>query len=509
MKNFKIVLVNPPYNPPIGQSVTVGQPLGIAYLAQALRNNNFQVEILDAVLENLSKEKVKDRLLEIKANMIGISVCQGAVSFLSYIVDEMKSERPDSYIAIGGTTPTLVYDRIYKEIPLIDCIMLGEGEETICELAQCIKDGEDWRKVDGIVYCENGQLIQTPLRPICNDIDEIAQPSDDYYPIAISKWGIDEMGIMSSRGCYGNCKFCTMPNYYKMIKAKKRRTRRPEKVLDEILETREKWNVPIVDLHDDNFFGPGENGMTFAEDFVNEIKRRGVEIQFKIFARINDLNRELFQQLKDAGMVSVFIGVESINERALKFYNKGIHESQIEQGLAMLDELDQDYVMGYILFDPYVTFEEIKKSIGFLKKVLYRPNNKTMVINEYINVTLGSGLEQELRDDNLLFRDDIYIDYSVNYKFKNPDVQIMSDIFYKLWIEEIIPAIKYSWVSVQLSKECTVFKLDIIMQIITMIESGTLESGYKEFYENEFTPKLKKLSDRLFEAYIHKLRESI
>ncbi len=506
-KQIKVCLINPPYQPPIGQSVTIGQPLGIAYIAAMLRKKGHEIEILDAILNGWDEEKVADYILQKNPDMIGITLCQGAIISTKKIVETLRQKGFTSLISVGGITATNIYDKLLTEIPEIDVVFMGEGEYSVSSLADCLAQKVPWNDITGIAYKKNEEIKCNPLNCMIEELDELPYPADDYYDIAIDKYKIDESAILTSRGCYGNCKFCGVPNYFRKFEGHKWRRRDADQVVQEIQHMKEKWKLNIINFNGDNFFGPGKSGQSFANDFYDKVKEKNIDIQFKIMARANDITEPMFRKLKEIGLLNVFIGVESINMRTLKFYNKGITIEQITDALELLNFLDIDYVIGYILFDPYVTFDEIKESIAFLRKVIPYKNNKTKNINEYVNVPFGSKLEEELRVDGLLFADNIYIGYQITYYFANKEVQVLSDVFYKLWTERIIPKLQYSWVNDDLAKKSILFKLSVIERLIEMIQLNTLEQELDDYLEKDMMPKLDQLSEKILDAYINTLRE--
>lgn len=508
-KKVRVCVVNPPYIPPVGQSVTIDNVLGIAYIAAMLRRKGFETQILDAVLNGWNEEKVVDEIFRTNPDMIGITLCQGAIVTTQNIVKSLRKKGFASLISVGGITATNIYDKLLMEIPEIDVVFMGEGEYSVPDLADCLEENREWKNTVGIAYRDNNKVVCNSMNCMIEKLDELPYPADDYYEIAINKYEIEEVAILSSRGCYGNCKFCGIPNYFRKFKGQRWRRRDANEVVKEIKYMQDKWKLNIVNFNDDNFFGPGNNSMSFADDFYDKIKEENLEIKFKIMARANDIDEQMFCRLKEIGLKNVFIGVESINERALRFYNKGITIEQIKAALELLNSMDIDYVIGYILFDPYVTFDEIKKSIEFLREVIPYKNNKTRNINEYVNVPFGSKLEEELRNDGLLIEDNIYVGYKVTYRFADEDVQSLSDIFYKLWTEIILPKLQYSWVGVELSKECILFTMGVIESLIEMIETDILEQKLDEYVEKEMMIKLEQLSDKILYEYAKTLREKV
>ncbi len=88
----------------------------------------------------------------------------------------------------------------------IDCIVLGEGEETIQELLHAFVGGNDLCSVAGLVYKEGGEIIHTPVRPPIRDLD--ALPLPDFSLLRYAKVTFFPVGRV--RGCGMNCEFCTV-----------------------------------------------------------------------------------------------------------------------------------------------------------------------------------------------------------------------------------------------------------------------------------------------------------
>jgi len=135
-----------------------------------------------------------------------------------------------------------------------------------------------------------------------------------------------------------------------------------------------------------------------------EILRRKLGVPFTCSCRVNDIDPDLFGLLKEAGLTRVFIGVESGTERGLLTFNKRTTVAQNVNALATLDKLGIGYKIGFIFFDPYTTFEELKQNLGFLSDIApYWMGKRGMLsIEPSLIVHDGTPIHARLKRENRL-----------------------------------------------------------------------------------------------------------
>ena len=90
---------------------------------------------------------------------------------------------------------------------------------------------------------------------------------------------------------------------------------------------------------DDDFIGSKQKGFQSRYEFARKIINKGIKINFRIATRINNIDNDLLTILKEAGLTSIDIGVESINKESLKLYNKGISKEVILNKIEIISKL--------------------------------------------------------------------------------------------------------------------------------------------------------------------------
>jgi radical SAM superfamily enzyme YgiQ (UPF0313 family) len=179
-------------------------------------------------------------------------------------------------------------------------------------------------------------------------------------------------------------------------------------------------------FHDANFIGPGKKGRAHAKAIADELIGRNIDIYFSIACRANDIEDKLFAHLIKAGLRHVFVGIESFCSDTLKLLNKGVSVECNLRALDILNRLGIDTQVGFIMYHPYVTIDEIQKNTRILKKTR---NASMFNIGSCLNVYHGTPIEESLEDNNLLKRRG----WEIDFKFVNRDAEALYRITKKIF----------------------------------------------------------------------------
>jgi radical SAM superfamily enzyme YgiQ (UPF0313 family) len=216
----------------------------------------------------------------------------------------------------------------------IDFVIMGEGEITVMELLKAIKkskNGEqvDYSSIQGIAYLPNGKVVYTESRPFIEDLDSIPMPNYDLLPM--DKFSLPIIGenafvISTSRGCGGNCSFCSEAKFWK----NKWRGNSAKHIVDHMELLTKKYGKTTLMFGDNDFlWDPQRN-----EEFCEELERRKLkDVHFWIQANPNKVveNKKLLPWLKKLGLFQVMMGTESMSKEKLKHLRKAAGvETQLE-----------------------------------------------------------------------------------------------------------------------------------------------------------------------------------
>jgi len=357
--------------------------LGLAYLAAALRQHGHEVRILSTAHEHLSLRRTVRAVLHMQPALVGITVLGANAKRAMRLVHRLRESGYRGHITLGGYFPTFHAQELMRGFPAIDSIVRNEGEITLRELVEHLPDG-DLSGVLGITYRDGATVKENPQRPFTKTLDELPFPARDFTPHVLRTGSF--IHVSTSRGCYANCSFCSIAKFFRMGNGKVWRRRSAESLADEVEMLARQFNFNRFKFIDDQFILTNKEGHEFADAFGAELSRRNLEIGFQIACRANNIERRLFERLKALGLEKVFVGVESGHQRGLDTFDKETTVEMNNQALATLRDLGLKYDVGFILVDPYTTYDELKQNLVYL---LEQKSHIKRNSGSYLSVTVS------------------------------------------------------------------------------------------------------------------------
>jgi anaerobic magnesium-protoporphyrin IX monomethyl ester cyclase len=394
-------------------TVKIAEPLGLSYLAAELRQKGFSVEILEPSVEGWSIEETVNNLCQIPCKVLGISLHRDKnLALTKEFVCLLKQRGIKSFICIGGHGPSIgVINNLiqYKELgEMIDCYLIGEGEKSIVRLVDAIVSGIEWKDIDGVAYVKNEEFIVNPPPEKIKNLDEVPFMERDTLEKLLKKYGTNiPASILLSRGCaYNRCTYCTVVAYENLQKGSCYRQRSVKNVVDEIQQIHKRYGITEFNFEDDNFILPGKLGKERVSEFCDLIGNLDFKLKFTFFCRIDAVEKDIFERLTQVGLFGLYLGIESVNGDALRFFNKGLTKERIVHALDTLislgfsTEIDSvnRIMVGYICWHPYTTLEELKESSEFIQKYKMPPK----LLRRRLRLYTGSSMIADLRREGLL-----------------------------------------------------------------------------------------------------------
>jgi len=355
----KMVLINPSWRTKYPQP-----PLGLASLAAVLEKNEYQVEILDANALQLSENEIVKKVDS--ADIIGITAMTPTINSAIRIARGIKQINPDSTIILGGPHATILPEDILNNVPEVDIIVRGEGEETIVELCNALENNNSIENIHGISYRNDGAIKNTPSRPQIMDLDTL--PFLAYHLLPLDKYKLHPphgraypfMAMLTSRGCPFKCIFCS-----KSVFGSTYRGQSPERIVDEIVYLKERFGIKEIAFYDDVLTLKQKRVM----QLVKKLEERNLDIPWTCEARVNLVTEELLRAMKKAGCYMIAYGIESGNQMILNNLRKNITIEQIKSATEATRKAGVQSV-GYFMFgSPGETPETIRQTIDFARSL--------------------------------------------------------------------------------------------------------------------------------------------
>ncbi|MBM4305205.1 MAG: B12-binding domain-containing radical SAM protein [Deltaproteobacteria bacterium] len=395
---IKTLLVRPPElrEASFAQFYTLHESLGIGYLAAYLRVKGYPVEILDAQIEGLNLEKTIETIKAKDFDLLGVSIISPlAFSPAIQVIRGIKALPRKVHVCIGGQYPTFLYEPILRKHPEIDTVVRFEGEETLLELVAQLNEPESWPSIKGIAFRRDGQVLATPPRPLLSNLDVLPFPARDKLPLLIERGGLP--AISSSRGCPGQCSFCSVCAFYGTPQGKVYRARTPENVVEEIKSLKGHYGCDELWFVDDNFLGPGRLGQKRVRHLFSLLKKEDLKLnRIDYSCRADSVVQDpsLMDMAVKQGAGLVYLGVEAGVQRLLDLYNKGTTVIQNLDAIRIIKESGAELKMEFIFFNPWITFEEVKETLSILEKMkVYDPYILTSILTIMRDTPLAYDIE--------------------------------------------------------------------------------------------------------------------
>ena len=281
------------------------------------------------------------------------------------LAKKIKRARTQIKLMCGGFGPSFNPQRFVKD-GVFDIAMIGEGEESIVEVADYFTGNLDRgiEDINGIVFERNGEIVRTEKRELISDLDIIPFPARDTMKMAIDRKST--VNILTARGCMGNCLFCSVNAFNKLSNGKKWRGRSIDSIVDE-LEQLQNMGVKYIKVIDDSFL-ENERDEQWTKEFSEKVKARGIDISLRGSLKADQVEDGKIKYLKEAGFHSFACGIENGSNTALKRMNKSANLETNKKALDILKKYGIYVQAGYILFDDNTTFQELKENYDFLRE---------------------------------------------------------------------------------------------------------------------------------------------
>jgi radical SAM superfamily enzyme YgiQ (UPF0313 family) len=324
----------------IAKLTTALGPLGVA--TSVSKMEGWDVEVIDE--NNYRKFGPRDvaglpdhNTLQTIRHADVVGLYGGLSSTVSRLHDLARFYRQKGVITIAGGQHFAGENALAALMNGVDYVVVGEGELTIRELLNAIRNGRDPAEVNGIKFMRGGKLVQTGKSAPITDFDSLPLPDFDLVRYArISLYPVDW-----TRGCGMNCEFCTVKG--------KPRSASVERVVEQIASALEKHNARHFFIVDDLFGNKHEDALRLCGMLGDYQKAVGVNIDITVQIRLDkSRDAELLKAMRAAGINKICIGFESPIAAELAAMNKHIKP---EDMLAMTNLYHQ---AGFIVHGMFI-----------------------------------------------------------------------------------------------------------------------------------------------------------
>lgn len=330
-------------------------PLGIGYLSSYLKQQEWSVET--------SFHHTVEELIDAKPDIAAVSSTTENFHHATTVAKTIKEEL--GIPVIGGGMHLTSLPHILPDP--YDLGVVGEGEVTLTEIVRLYKEKknpgvEDFRKMKGIIYRDNGEVVIAPSQDLIKEMDSLPFPDRELidHGWKVPNW--DTVHMVSSRGCPYKCSFCSSSLHWKRF-----RFFSPEYVAKEIEYLRERYNPQTLYFFDDLFVGH----IGRWRKVVKLFRERGIHkgVTFRAYARVDLVTEQMADEFAELNFKYIDFGFESNNQEILKFLTKTRVTPEInQQAIDWLGKNNLSVGGNFIIGSPPETLEMAQETYEFAER---------------------------------------------------------------------------------------------------------------------------------------------
>jgi radical SAM superfamily enzyme YgiQ (UPF0313 family) len=380
-------------------------PQGVYYIAALLKKHAYDVQILNWHAIDKSPHQIKASLLETQPDLIGFSILHANRWGGIEIARIARQINPDIKIVFGGIGATFLWEHFLVHFPEIDYVVIGEGEYTFLNLANCLNDGKlnEIEQIKGLAFRRSGQAVRNEAADAICDLDQLPIPAQ-YFSY---------QHVSLTRGCAGNCKFCGSPQFW----GRKVRFHSPDYFVEQ-LELLYARGTRFIYVSDDTF----TVNRKYVIEICQKIIQKKMEINWAAISRVDMIDEDVLYWMRKAGCIQISYGVESGSKNIRKFLKKKISDEQICRAF----KLTQHYGMmarAYFIYGcPQESWQTIQQTIDLIDRI--KPLSAIFYI---LDVFPGTALYQDYKK-RFKLSDDIWLNRIEDIMYFETDPVLSRDL---------------------------------------------------------------------------------
>jgi len=349
-------------------------PMSFSFLGGIAKEEGFEVRVenLNAQYNNMTNEDVVKLIEKESPDIVGVHIFTNAARYSYQLINKIKPYC--EMIIVGGPHATACPEEILEKGG--DIVFVGEAEISFRNFLKVVNSGKSLKMVRGIVFREDGKIVDTGTEKVILDLDEISMPDkevhrkSDYIKLEEE---INNFGqILSTRGCPGRCTYCfsLFDKCFRIASAKK--------IFEEIKFLHKNYGIDVINFIDDSFTINKKRLYELCDLLI----KSNLGIKWTCGTRVDFLNREMIVKMKEAGCKMIILGIESAIPKTLFGMNKvlGLNgvtspEKYVERAddiLKWCEELDIRVGANILCGFPWESVEDMKEMQRYINRIKHK-----------------------------------------------------------------------------------------------------------------------------------------
>jgi len=338
-------------------------PLGLLSIAAHLEKAGHEVFVHDclgpkAAAGNAANARI---ILGLSPDLVGVSATTSGFLDGYDLAARIKAARPQIRIVFGGVHISALGGELLDAYPDIDFLCMGEGEQTLSELAS----GESPAAIAGLVWRDGERIAANPPRPHIADMDTLPFPAYEklagfprgYNLPLFSYIRIPGATMTTSRGCPYQCSYCDRSVFKRGY-----RYNSAEYVYAHMAHLRHRFGVRHINIYDDLFTAHRER----ITRLCDMLTAKPLGIQFNCAVRVGHADDDLLRMLKEAGALMVSVGIETGDPELMQVHKPGVYIDAVRDTVRRIQDRGLRAKGLFMMGLPGETEQSIRRTSDFV-----------------------------------------------------------------------------------------------------------------------------------------------
>ena len=345
-------------------------PIGIMMLSAVLKRAGHEVVLFDQADPETPDEVIVEQMRRWRPDLVGISfLSTTSYPYAKILARRLRAADATVKLAFGGVFASLNAEHVKRQVPEVDFVCRGDGEQLILDLVERLDDpatvaGVTWQEGDGTLRHNAGRALDRNLdqwpfpdrESLAIDFVE-SMPLD--VPVVLSHERFTTM--QTSRGCPWPCVFCDIP----VFNEGKWRARSPAHVLAEMKQL-ERDGYGSVYFVDDHFLLQPKR----IEALCKGIEAERLAIQWGCEGRVDSVCMGLFPAMAKANCRTLMFGIESGSQKTLNRLKKGQTLAETTTAVSRAKQAGIEIVHGFfVVGNPDETEQDMRETFRFASRL--------------------------------------------------------------------------------------------------------------------------------------------
>jgi anaerobic magnesium-protoporphyrin IX monomethyl ester cyclase len=344
-------------------------PIGIMSLSSVLKRAGHEVTMFDQANPETPNDVILKEIQHQKPHLVGLSfLSTTSYPYAKILARQIRSADSAVKIAFGGVFASLNAQLVKLQVPEVDFICRGDGEQLLLDLLERL---DDPASVTGVTWQKDGKVVTNPNRVMERNLDQWPYPDRESLPLDfVESMPLDVPAVLSldrfttmqtSRGCPWPCIFCDIP----IFNEGKWRSRSAEHVVGEMKQL-QKDGYGACYFVDDHFLLQPKR----IQAICKGINDNGIKIEWGCEGRVDSTCMDLFPAMAKAHCRTLMFGIESGSQKILDRLKKDQTLEQIETAVTRAKQAGIPIVHGFFVVGiPDETEEDLRATFKFASKL--------------------------------------------------------------------------------------------------------------------------------------------